>query len=196
LAAVAAPAVAIALVLVPSVERVLARAWVDPGGVVAGQVAHPAAPEPSAALTPVVAGQEAVVEIPSLKLSLPVVRGGQGVIDEGVVAHYSDSRTRPAVDPGQPGTYWLAAHNSTHGSPFGQLAAIADGAHVRIKTLSGATFTYTLTSRELVGSTTNQATVYGPDTTTPRILLQTCGAASDRLLVHGVLGSATFASAD
>ena len=186
-----------ALLLVPSVDRALARP--SSGGVAVGQVAPRAAPAPttstSAALAPVVAGQEAVVEIPSLKLSLPVVRGGQGVIDEGVVAHYSESRSRPAVDPGQPGTYWLAAHNnSTHGSPFAQLPAIADGAHVRITTLGGVTFTYTITSRELVGATTNRATVYGPDTTTPRILLQTCGGASQRLLVHGVLASEDEAS--
>jgi LPXTG-site transpeptidase (sortase) family protein len=190
-----------ALMFLPSVARAFAASSTDRGGVAAGPVAHRAAPEPttstSAALAPVAAGQEAVLEIPSLKLSLPVVRGGQGVIDEGVVAHYSESRSRPAVDPGQPGTYWLAAHNSsTHGSPFGPLPAIADGAHVRIKTLGGATFTYTITSRELVGSTTTQATVYGPDTTTPRILLQTCRGASQRLLVHGVLASETFASVD
>jgi LPXTG-site transpeptidase (sortase) family protein len=186
-----------ALLLVPTVDRALARP--PGGGVAAGHVAHRAAPAPTtsagAALVPVVAGQEAVVEIPSLELSLPVVRGGQGVIDEGVVAHYSESRSRPAVDPGQPGTYWLAAHsNSTHGSPFGQLPFIAEGARVRIKTLGGATFIYTITSRELVGATTSVATVYGPDTTTPRILLQTCGGASQRLLVHGVLASAEKAS--
>ena len=81
---------------------------------------------------PVVPGQEATVEIPSLGVSLPVVRGGQDVIDRGVAAHYTGAQWRPPTDPGRPGTYWLAAHNSTHGSPFGSLSAIADGAEIRI----------------------------------------------------------------
>jgi LPXTG-site transpeptidase (sortase) family protein len=188
-----------ALVLVPRVDHALAVPLMVRGDDAARRVATRAAADlttSTSAVEPVVPGQEAVVEIPSLELSLPVVRGGQGVIDEGVVAHYSESRARPAVDPGMPGTYWLAAHSSTHGSPFGQLPAIADGAQVRVKTLGGVTFTYTITSLELVGSTTTQATVYGPDTTTPRILLQTCHGASERLLVHGVLASKSFASTD
>lgn len=185
-----------ALLLLPSVDHALAGPSMDRGEAAVGQVARRAAPsmKASAPVAPVVAGEEAVVEIPSLKLSLPVVRGGQRVIDKGVAAHYSETGRRPVVDPGRPGTYWLAAHDSTHGSPFGSLPAIADGAQVRIKTLGGVTFTYTITSRELVGSTTTEATVYGPDTTTPRILLQTCRGASHRLLVHGVLESEEFAS--
>lgn len=134
---------------------------------------------------PVVADQEAVVEIPSLDVSLPVVPGGQRVIDKGVAAHYSAAHRR-AVDPGRPGTYWLAAHGSTSGSPFNELPAIDDGAEVRITTVAGETFTYTVTSRERVGTKVSPETLYGREPTTPRLLLQTCQG-SERLLVRGVL---------
>lgn len=178
------------LMLLPGVDRALANPSTDRDGVAVDHVAPRAATEPapstSAAPAPVVVDQEAVVEIPSLNISLPVVRGGQRVIDQGVAAHYSETGWRPPVDPGRPGTYWLAAHDSTHG--FSDLPAIAEGAQVRIKTFSGVTFIYIITSRDLVGAKADYATVYGPDTTTARILLQTCEG-SQRLLVHGVLAS-------
>jgi LPXTG-site transpeptidase (sortase) family protein len=149
----------------------------------ATQTAQPAAP--------LVPGQEATVEIPSIKVSLPVVTGGQDVIDRGVAAHYTGAQWRPPTDPGRPGTYWLAAHNSTHGSPFENLHAIARGAEIRIVTHDGTVFTYVVTSRDLVGTATTVDTVYGHDATASRILLQTCEGSAQRLLVHGVLTSVT-----
>ena len=192
-ACVAAGLVAAAVVFAPpSVDRARAERSTDGPPPAVDQDAIRAVHAPTSTTTaapvPVAVAQEAMVEVPSLDISLPVVRGGQRVIDQGVAAHYSDTRSRPAVDPGQPGTYWLAAHGSTPGSPFERLAAVADGAQVRITTLAGATFTYTITSRDLVGADATHATVYGPDTTTARILLQTCQG-SQRLLVRGVLAS-------
>jgi LPXTG-site transpeptidase (sortase) family protein len=149
------------------------------------------APAPAAMPTPMMPGQEATVEIPSLGISLPVVSGGQDVIDRGVAAHYEGKNLRPPIGPGQPGTYWLAAHNATHGAPFGNLHAVANGAEVRIIGQDGTVFTYRITSRDLVGTTTTLATVYGVDATVPSILLQTCEGAAQRLLVHGVLTSVT-----
>jgi LPXTG-site transpeptidase (sortase) family protein len=154
-------------------------------------VPTPPATQPSHLTAPDVPGQEATVEIPSIRVSLPVVTGGQDVIDRGVAAHYTGAQWRPPTDPGQPGTYWLAAHNSTHGSPFGNLHAIARGAEIRIATHDGTVFTYLVTSRDLVGTATTLETVYGHDTASPRILLQTCEGSSQRLLVHGVLTSVT-----
>jgi sortase (surface protein transpeptidase) len=95
------------------------------------------------------------------------------------------------VPAGSPGTYWLAAHHATHGSPFGNLPSVRPGAKVIITTASGHTYTYTVTSLEEVGVTATYETVYGPDTTTARILLQTCDGATHRVLVHGVLTSAS-----
>jgi LPXTG-site transpeptidase (sortase) family protein len=154
-------------------------------------VPTPLATQPSRPTAPVVPGQEATVDIPSIGVSLPVVTGGQDVIDRGVAAHYTGAQWRPPTDPGQPGTYWLAAHNSTHGSPFEKLPAIARGAEIRIVRHDGTVFTYLVTSRDVVGTSTTLDTVYGQNTTTPRILLQTCEGTSRRLLVHGVLTSVT-----
>ena len=140
---------------------------------------------------PASSAREATVEIPSLGVSLPVVRGGQDVIDRGVAAHYVGAQWRPPTDPGRPGTYWLAAHNSTHGSPFASLPAIARGAEIRIIKSDGTVFTYLVTSHDVVGTTTTLANVYGQDATTSRILLQTCEGAAKRLLVHGTLTSVT-----
>src|SRR5207247_5386291 len=106
---------------------------------------------------PASTAREATVEIPSLGVSLPVVRGGQDV----------------------------AAHNSTHGSPFASLPAIAQGAEIRIIKSDGTVFTYLVTSHDVVGTTTTLANVYSQDATTSRILLQTCEGAAKRLLVHG-----------
>jgi LPXTG-site transpeptidase (sortase) family protein len=140
---------------------------------------------------PASTAREATVEIPSLGVSLPVVRGGQDVIDRGVAAHYVGAQWRPPTDPGRPGTYWLAAHSSTHGSPFASLPAIARGAEIRIIKSDGTVFTYLVTSHDVVGTTTTLANVYGQDATTSRILLQTCEGAAKRLLVHGTLTSVT-----
>lgn len=141
------------------------------------------APEPTS-----VADQEATVVIPAIGLTLPVVRGGQSVIDRGVAAHYDGPGWRPPVDAGRPGTYWLAAHHSTHGSPFANLPSVRPGNLVNVIT-GGHTYTYTVTSTQVVGVTVERTTVYGTDSTTARILLQTCEGAEARLLVHGVLTS-------
>jgi sortase (surface protein transpeptidase) len=72
------------------------------------------------------------------------------------------------------GTYWLAAHEVTHGGPFGRLRAIPIGALARITTTADQTFVYTVTSLQVVGTTAAYATVYGADPTARLILLQTC----------------------
>jgi sortase (surface protein transpeptidase) len=134
----------------------------------------------------VVSGQEATLSIPSIGLTLPIFVGGQSTIDRGVVTHYVSPEERPPVPPGSPGTYWLAAHHSTHGAPFGRLPALQNGAKVDV-IVGNTTYIYTVTSREVTGAQVSKSTVYGPDRTTPRILLQTCEGSADRLLIHGVL---------
>ena len=156
---------------------------------VAAPAPAPAAPAAPPAPPTRVPGQEATVTIASAGITLPVVLGGQDVIDRGVAAHYAGPGWRPPVGPGQAGTYWLAAHHETHGSPFANLPNVHHGDRVVITTNNGRTVTYVVTSTELVGTSATMTTVYGPDRTTPRILLQTCIGASHRLLVHGVLAS-------
>src|SRR6202011_3833494 len=67
---------------------------------------------------PLVAGSEAFLTIPSIGIRLPVFLGGQATIDRGLVTHYEASGWRPPVPAGAAGTYWLAAHPSTPGSPL------------------------------------------------------------------------------
>jgi LPXTG-site transpeptidase (sortase) family protein len=142
----------------------------------------------SAAPVAVVAGEEATVAIPTLHIDLPVVEGGQSIIDEGVVAHYVGAGWLAPVAAGARGTYWLAAHHVTHGGPFDALPNIKIGDEVVVKT-SSHTFVYTVTGTQVVGIYAGYGPVYGSDPSARKILLQTCLNATDRFLVHGVLTS-------
>jgi LPXTG-site transpeptidase (sortase) family protein len=162
---------------------------VTPPGPVA-QVVEEVEPVADAPSAPVVAalpsGTEAVVSIASVGIELPVVSGGQSVIDRGVVAHYTAPGWEPPVPAGAPGTYWLAAHRTTHGGPFRTLTDVVAGAEIRVATGS-QTFVYTVTSTEVTGLYPGDDAVYGTDPTAAVILLQTCIDGSRRLLVHGTL---------
>jgi LPXTG-site transpeptidase (sortase) family protein len=154
-----------------------------------GQSAPPDAAAPTRASSVVSPpGTEATVSIPSLSIDLPVIEGGQSVIDEGVAAHYSADGWKEPVAPGAPGTYWLAAHHMTHGAPFEALPNIAVGAQIRITTNS-QTFIYTVTSTEVVGLLPGDVAIYGTDESSPVILLQTCIDDTRRFLVHGSLSA-------
>lgn len=145
-------------------------------------------PVPAAATVP--AGAEAIVAIPSVGIELPVVLGGQSVIDQGLVAHYTAPGWEEPVPAGAPGTYWLAAHATTHGAPFGSLHELDVGAEIRLDTGS-QTFVYTVTSTQVTGLYPGDEIMYGTDPTAPVILLQTCVDDTRRLLVHGTLTATT-----
>jgi LPXTG-site transpeptidase (sortase) family protein len=132
------------------------------------------------------AGTGASVSIPSLGIDLPVVDGGQEVIDRGVAAHYVAEGWEPPVAAGAAGTYWLAAHHVSHGGPFADLPGIAVGAAIRV-TAGHRTFVYTVTAKEVVGLLPGDAAVYGTDPTAAVILVQTCLDDTRRVLVHGTL---------
>ena len=150
-----------------------------------------AAVAPAAAAQPAeVANEEATVAIPSLGIDLPVVEGGQSVIDEGVVAHYVGAGWLAPVPAGAPGTYWLAAHHVTHGGPFDALPNIKIGDEVIVNT-GTHTFVYTVTATQVVGIYAGYGPVYGTDPSARTILLQTCLNETDRFLVHGILTSET-----
>jgi LPXTG-site transpeptidase (sortase) family protein len=153
---------------------------------------EPAATEPDATAPEATApgatapDVEGTVSVPSLGIDLPIVEGGQSVIDEGVVAHYTAAGWKDPVAAGAPGTYWLAAHHVTHGGPFRALPAVAIGAEIRV-TEHDRTFVYVVTSTEVVGLLPGDVAIYGTDTTAPVILLQTCTDDTHRFLVHGRL---------
>lgn len=129
-----------------------------------------------------------MVSIPSVSIDLPVIEGGQAIIDEGVVAHYTAAGWKDPVAAGAPGTYWLAAHHVTHGGPFAALSELSVGAEIRITTDTN-TFIYTVTSTEIVGLYPGDVAIYGTDESAPVILLQTCIDNTRRLLIHGTLSS-------
>jgi LPXTG-site transpeptidase (sortase) family protein len=126
------------------------------------------------------------VTIASVGIELPVFLGGQSVIDQGLVTHYTAPGWEDPVWPGAPGTYWLAAHATTHGAPFGSLPDLAAGAEIRLDT-GTQTFTYTVTSTQITGLYPGDDLMYGIDPTAAVILLQTCIDDTRRLLVHGTL---------
>jgi LPXTG-site transpeptidase (sortase) family protein len=161
-----------------SFERVDPRAPLTTAAPVAVASTEPAAVLP--------AGAEAMLSVPSLGIDLPIVAGGQSVIEQGVVAHYIAPGWERPVAAGAAGTYWLAAHHTTHGGPFRTLPDLAVGAEVRVTT-SAHTFVYTVTSTEVVGLWPGDDAVYGTDPTASVILLQTCVDNTLRVLVHGTL---------
>jgi len=122
-----------------------------------------------------------------LGIDLPVVGGGQAIVDRGLVAHYQGQGWLAPTPPGAVGTYWLAAHHLTHGGPFRRLPSARSGDVVQVVTSGGRTYTYVVTSIEVVGATASYATVYGTDQAARALLLQTCLSDTTRLLVHGRL---------
>ena len=131
-------------------------------------------------------GSEATVSILRLGIELPVVGGGQDVIDDGLVAHYWAPGWHDPAAAGAPGTYWLAAHHETHGAPFLRLPEVVVGDQITVATAT-QTFTYTVSSTEVVEDDAGFGPVYGTEPAAPVILLQTCLDDVRRLLVHGSL---------
>jgi len=87
------------------------------------------------------------------------------------------------------GTYWLAGHHSTHGEPFARVPELVAGDRVVVTSRTGASFTYTITSTQVVGTRAPRTTIYGTNPSARRILLQTCLDSTRRFLAHGTLSS-------
>jgi LPXTG-site transpeptidase (sortase) family protein len=149
-----------------------------------GRAAAPEAPVPEAA--PSTQASVTSVSIPRLGIDQVVVDGGQDVIDQGLVAHYWASGWREPAGAGATGTYWLAAHHETHGAPFLHLPDVLVGDRIDVTT-GARTFTYSVSSTEIVEDDAGFGPVYGDDPAARVILLQTCIDSVRRLLVHGTL---------
>ncbi len=113
---------------------------------------------------------EATLSIPKLDIDLPVVAGGQSIVDEGVVAHFLAPGWLAPIAAGGVVTYWLAAHHLTHGAPFDRLPEMRPGDLIRV-TSRGRPFVYTVTSTEVVGIFAGYTPVYGPDLTAHTVLV-------------------------
>ena len=96
------------------------------------------------------------------------------------------------VMPGQPGTFAVSGHRTTHSRPFYHLDELAKGDTITVVTQQ-AVYTYTVTDMRVVLPTDTEVldNVRAPDgKLEPRIVLTTCHprySASHRLVVFGVL---------
>ena len=131
-------------------------------------------------------GQEAWLDVPAVGLHRRIFVGGQSVIDEGVVTHYTAPGAPALVAAGSRGVYWLAGHHSTHGAPLARATSIAVGDLVII-TLRDRVVRYRIVEELRTPTEISAATFYGPDPSASRLLLQTCLSESRRLLLIGIL---------
>ncbi len=131
-------------------------------------------------------GQEAWLDVPAAGIHLRVFRGGQAMLDRGVVTHYVGSGLPAPVEAGGPGVYWLAGHHTTHGAPLAKATDISVGDIVSVQTRQG-TARYRITDLMRTGTFISYGEYYGAHPERGRLLLQTCLSESRRLLVVGEL---------
>ncbi len=120
-------------------------------------------------------------------MHLPIVPGGQGTINSGVVAHYRAPDWLPPVGPGGPGAYWLAAHNTC--GLFATLPQISDGAEIVIRSVDGSMLaTYRVAGRTSFDGAGKVAWSdfyrYGSDR--PYAVLQSCIPGNRRLIIYAL----------
>lgn len=140
--------------------------------------------------------------IPALSYNCPVYIGQQGTIDEGAVTlweHFNPFGWAMSLQPDQMGTHYLAAHRSTHGSPFYTVPNLHDGASI---ILTDGTYSqeYVVVGRRSVTVDANGQVISpegvdigtsilrddqgGPYPFVNRITLQTCDGPSLRWMVY------------
>jgi sortase (surface protein transpeptidase) len=137
----------------------------------------------------------------------PLYPGGQEMLDAGAATIISDPvlASTLAVQPGDPGTLWVAGHRASHGGPFaaiptlsiGALVTIADGRLVASYQVVGIERFETRNDKvvDSSGNATSAATLdsilrpdHGADRA-PRLLIQTCDGSTARWMVYADLVS-------
>jgi LPXTG-site transpeptidase (sortase) family protein len=128
------------------------------------------------------------VAIPAIDLDRGIVRGAQAELDSGHVVLYDDGPGpwMDPIDPGEPGTFWLAAHRSSHGSTFARLHELDRGDEVHVRR-GDERWTYVVLGARLVDVWVRPSTVYGTDPEARRLVLQCSWPGDRRLLVVAVL---------
>jgi len=177
--------------------------WAAAAG--AGRAAQGVTPTVGASPAPVVPAAKdgqalAVLRIPRLGRDWT-----PRVVVEGVTL--ADLRSGPGhypgtALPGQVGNFAVAGHRATHGNGFFKLNELRAGDAVVVET-AGMWFTYRVSSTELVDPSDVAVIAAVPDhpgqrPTQPMVTLTTCDpwySATHRLIVHGLLQSATVKSA-
>jgi sortase A len=166
-----------------NLQRNLAREW-----------SGPAAPSKRGAALPVpqapgMGKPLAVLQIPKLNLNKVVVQGAnpeQLALGPGHIPS--------TVMPGQPGTFAISGHRTTHGRPFYNLNELSSGDTIKVVTRF-AIYTYKVTHFQVVAPTAVEVldNVGGPGgKPLAQIVLTTCNprfSAAQRLIVFGDLSS-------
>jgi sortase A len=130
-----------------------------------------------------------VIEIPKINLRKVVV---QGANPEELAL--GPGHIPSTVMPGQPGTFAVSGHRTTHGRPFYDLNELAKGDTITIVTRY-AIYTYKVTHFKVVAPTAVEVldNVRGPDgKPKAQVVLTTCNprfSAAQRLVVFGDLSS-------
>lgn len=135
----------------------------------------------------------AIVTVPSIGMHCPLYFGGQSMIDQGVATLVdSGDANYPEPEIGGNGTYWIAGHRSSHGSPFEAVPTIPIGATITVQD-SRHTATYVVMGRskvynDVTGSESVTA-VWRADHnyTAPRLTMQTCLPAGQVVMVYADL---------
>jgi sortase A len=166
-----------------SLRQNLEREWRSPGP----------APKRGAAATlpvlkpPALGKALGVIEIPKIQLEKVVVQGANPEQLAKGPGHVSTT-----VMPGQPGTFGISGHRTTHGAPFYRLNELSKGDTITIVTRY-AIYTYEVSRLQVVPPTSVQVldNVRGVDgKLKSQIVLTTCNprfSAAQRLIVYGDL---------
>ena len=168
-----------------NLRQALEREWTLPGNVATGRSSTGPS---SAKLVPAALGDAvAIIEIPKIHVQKVVVEG----VGRQQLAMGPGHVPRTAL-PGQPGTFGVSGHRTTHGAPFYYLDQVAKGDTILVVTRDSI-FTYTVTRKTVVdpSDTAVLDPVRGPDgKLKATITLTTCNprfSARQRLIIFGLL---------
>ena len=138
---------------------------------------------------PAVGSAIAILEIPKINVNQIVVQGTNDAQLQLGPGHYTQTPL-----PGQAGNVGIAGHRTTWARPFYNLNALVKGNKIILSTVNG-TFTYSVTSSQIVNPTDVAVLNPTPDAT---LTLTTCNprfSAAQRLVVQAVLTSSATATA-
>jgi sortase A len=167
-------------------QRNLAREWAGPVSAAPAERGAGALPVPQA---PAIGKALGVIQIPKINLKKVIVQGAnpeQLALGPGHIPS--------TVMPGQPGTFAVSGHRTTHGRPFYNLNELAKGDTITIVTRY-AIYTYRVSHFQVVAPTAVEVlnNVRGPaGKPKAQIVLTTCNprfSAAQRLIVFGDLAT-------
>ncbi|MFP1625986.1 class E sortase [Streptomyces sp. 5K101] len=89
----------------------------------------------------------AIMYIPKLDVVVPIAEGidKNGVLDRGMVGHYSEGKLKTAMPQDKQGNFAVAGHRNTHGEPFRYINRLKPGDPIVVET-QDTYYTYEMTS--------------------------------------------------